>query len=92
MNTFGKEKRKFVRRRCAIPTEFFVQGRGYLGCIKNERLSGVFIETRWSFSVGQQVRVTFTIPQGMDQKKTGDIAAIQPEGVGIRFLWPGYNR
>lgn len=88
----GRERRQDIRHSCSKFTEIFVQGRGYLGCIKNESIGGIFIETNGSFSVGQQVSVVYTSAVGLDQNKTGKIVVINPKGVGVKFHWPGYNR
>ncbi|UCH23628.1 MAG: PilZ domain-containing protein [Deltaproteobacteria bacterium] len=87
-----KEKRKDVRHSCSKVAEIFVQDRKYLGCIKNESKSGVFIETTGRFSVGQDVSVSFQSPTGQELKKTATIVKVNPEGIGIKYNWPGYNR
>lgn len=88
----GRDRRQAIRHSCSKMTELFVQGHGYMGCIKNESFGGIFIETSGSFSVGQQVSVAYTSAAGLDQKKNGKIVVINPDGVGVKFHWPGYNR
>ncbi|UCF93935.1 MAG: PilZ domain-containing protein [Desulfobacterales bacterium] len=85
-----KEKRQNIRHYCTKPIEFFVENRSFLGFIKNESRGGLFIETRGPFAVGQAITVTYPTPLGPDQKRTGKIVKLSPEGIGIQFSWPGY--
>jgi hypothetical protein len=87
-----KDKRSDIRHNCSIVTELFVDDRVYPGYIRNKSRGGICIEARGKFSSGQKVTVSFTTPVGLDQKKTGKIVRIYPDGIGVKFDWPGYSR
>ena len=90
-----KEKREFVRSPVDIPAEFIVQGRLYQGRIKNINKggwiirdvskSGVFIETEMSFSIGQNVSMTYQSPSFGERNRIGQIVWISPQGIGVKF-------
>jgi Tfp pilus assembly protein PilZ len=73
-------------------TEFFVEGAAFLGTIRNESRGGLYVQTAGPFATGQEVTLTYTTPSGMDLKRTGKIINLYPDGIGIQFDWPGYNR
>ena len=87
-----KDKRQDIRHNCSMVTELFVDDRVYPGFIRNKSRSGIYVEARGKFSFGQKVTVSFTTPIGLDQKKTGRIVSIYPDGIGVKFDWPGYSR
>ncbi len=90
-----KEKREFVRSPVDIPAEFIVQGRLYQGRIKNINKggwiirdvskSGVFIETEMSFSIGQNVSMTYQSPSFGERNRIGKVVWISPKGIGVKF-------
>ena len=87
-----KDKRQNSRHNCSMVTELSVNDRVYPGYIRNKSRGGIYIEARGRFSSGQKVTVSFTTPVGLDQKKTGKIVRIYPDGIGVKFDWPGYSR
>jgi hypothetical protein len=86
------EKRKDIRYNCQKLADVFIGAHRIPGCIKNESKGGLFVETRGSFIMGDEVVVVYGSPQGMDMKRSGKIVKIIPGGIGIKFNWPGYNR
>ena len=80
-----KEKRDNSRRPHNMPMEFIVQDHRYLGLIKNISKSGLFIETRELFKVGQVVSMTYVFPPFRGKNKIGKIISIGPQRIGIKF-------
>jgi hypothetical protein len=80
-----KEKRDNSRRPHNMPVEFIVQGHRYLGLIKNISRSGVSIETRELFKVGQVVSMTYAFPPFRGKNKIGKIFSVNPQGIGVKF-------
>ncbi len=94
-----KEKREFVRGLIDIPAKFIVQGRLYQGQIKNinkGRITireviegGVFIETEMSFSIRQNISMTYQSPSFFgEENRIGKIVWISPQGIGVKFREP----
>ena len=53
---------------------------------KDISFGGVFIETSTPFSVGQEISLTFPIPnQQKHIKITGEIVRISDQGIGVKF-------
>ncbi len=91
-----KEKREHVRRSVDIPVEFIVQERLYQGRIKNinkegwirignVNKGGVFVETEISFSIEQNISMTYQSPSFGKENRTGKIVGISPQGIGVKF-------
>jgi len=89
-NTSGRDRREDIRQGCSKVVEIFVLGRSYLGCIKNESKSGIFIEAKGSFGVGQEISLTYPSPIAPDHIRTGKIVKIVPNGIGVKLNYPGY--
>ncbi len=87
-----REKRKNIRHNRSLMTEVFADGAAFLGTIRNESRGGLYVQAIGPFSSGQKVTLTYTTPSGMDMKRAGRIVNLYPEGIGIQFDWPGYNR
>lgn len=88
----GRERRHDIRRECSKFVEIMVQGRTYLGCIKNESKGGLFIEAKGSFGMGQDISLTYPSPVAPDHIRTGKIVKIMPSGIGVKYNYPGYLR
>jgi hypothetical protein len=86
------EKRKDIRYSCQKLADVYIGGHRFSGCIKDESKGGLFIETRGSFMMGDEVVVIYGSPKGMSMKRSGKIVKIIPKGIGIKLNWPGYNR
>ena len=91
-NKPGRDRRQDIRRGCSKFVEITVQGRSYLGCIKNESKGGLFIEAKGSFGVDQDIALTYPSPAAPDHIRTGKIVKTMPAGIGIKFNYPGYLR
>ncbi len=95
-----KEKREHARGSVDIPVEFVVRGRLYQGRIKNinrggritireVNKGGVFIESEMSFSIGQNVSMTYQSPSFFgEENRIGKIVWISPHGIGVKFGKP----
>ncbi len=94
----AQDKREFVRSPVDIPVEFIVRGRLYQGQIKNinkggwitigdVNKGGVFVETEMSFSIGQNVSMTYQSLFG-ERNRIGKIVWISPHGIGVEFKKP----
>ena len=90
-----KEKRDCVRLSVPRVLDFIVKGRVYRGSIENNSDCGVFIKTKGRFSdryEGQDISMTIESPKFGSEKRTGKIARVTPEGIGVKFHYPGYTR
>ncbi len=93
-----KEKREHARSPVDIPAEFIIQGSLYQGQIKNinkggwtirdVNKGGVFVETGMSFSIGQNVSMTYRSPTFGKENRIGKIVWISPQGIGVKFREP----
>ncbi len=80
------EKRFHPRKTPLIVVDFVVENRAYGGFIHNISDGGALIETRESFSAGQDITLTFTSPCNQRHiKLTGEIVRVDPEGIGVMF-------
>jgi hypothetical protein len=62
----------------------------YAGTIMDISTTGIFIETRESFKIGQMVMVN--IPDTHDDsyvRLAGEIVRTEPEGIGVKFISKG---
>jgi Tfp pilus assembly protein PilZ len=81
---FGK--REHEREPFFMVVDYSVEGRFYKSHIQNISARGVFIRTRMPFKAGQEVSLTFPLP---DYRKcikiTGEIVRVTPQGIGVKF-------
>ena len=82
----GKCRRIHYRKALRLPVQYVSQGRNYSGYTRNISLGGLFLPTRFHFSIGQGLILAF-LPQGRHSylKVTGEVVRISPEGIGVRF-------
>ncbi len=91
-----KDKREQPGHLVDIPVDFIVRGRVYQGQIKNinkEGLikignineGGVFVETEMSFSIGQNISMTYWSPSFGKENRIGTIVRVEPHGIGVKF-------
>jgi chromosome partitioning protein len=81
-----KEDRLHPRRMPFVFVDFVVEGRAYRGFIRDISEGGAFIESEESFSVGQEITMTFLASQDrIPIKVTGEIVRLDPRGVGVKF-------
>lgn len=81
-----KERRKHERKPFFIVVDYSAEERVYKDWIKNISAGGVFIETHMPFSVGQEVSLTFPLPNYQKYIKIiGEVVRIDLQGIGVRF-------
>jgi len=78
--------RKHLRKPFLMAVDYFTQGHVYKDFIQDISSGGVFIETHMPFTVGQEVSLTFPLPNYQKHVKVlGEIVRITPQGVGVKF-------
>jgi hypothetical protein len=87
-----KDRRKYIRIKTSRAAECYISGRRFEGIIKDESTGGAYIQIKGAFSKGQDIMLIYTSPQGIVMKKSGKIARIGSDGIGIEFKYPGYSR
>jgi Tfp pilus assembly protein PilZ len=79
-------RRKDFRRSCLISTYYAVDGRCYNDFIQNISLGGVFIQTRHTFTIGQEILMTIPFPHTPKSIKIrGEVVRTACGGIGVRF-------
>ncbi len=79
-------KREHVRKECLITAHYAIQDRIYKGSIHDISRSGVFIETRETFYIGQKAVMTFSFNANkISFMLAGQIARCAPDGIGVLF-------
>ncbi len=82
----SKERRRHTRKFFITVVDFASQGRAYREFVQNIGRSGVYIQTSRSFSVRQDVVLTFPFPDSQRHVKiTGRIARVADTGIGAQF-------
>ena len=82
----AENKRKSLRKACKIPIHYATQDRIYSDSIADISKSGLFIETRKPFAVGEEILLTFNM-HGYDRpfKLMGNIVRSNQQGIGVEF-------
>lgn len=79
--------RDYNRKSCLIAVDYSSQDRFFRDFIQNISAGGVFIETREVFSPGQEIGLTFSIPNSqIPFRISGRITRTSSEGVAVKFL------
>jgi Tfp pilus assembly protein PilZ len=79
-------RRRFTRKPYFMPVDFATPERAFSGFIQNISSGGVFIETRETLPVGQQVTLSFMRPKSRDYVKVGgEVVRKIPDGFGVKF-------
>ena len=79
-------KREHYRKPFFTVVDFTTRGHAFKDFIKNISPGGVFIETSIPFSVGQELSLTFALPNCQKHIKiTGEVVRITPQGIGVKF-------
>ncbi|MBW2004406.1 MAG: PilZ domain-containing protein [Deltaproteobacteria bacterium] len=66
--------------------DYSTQGHVYKDFIQDISTGGVFIESHMPFTVGQEVSLTFPLPDYQKHVKAlGEVVRITPQGVGVKF-------
>ncbi len=83
------EKRVHFRKHCIIMTEYIIQNRPFhtfQESIQNISGGGIFINTKSTFSKGQKLTLSFTLPLfGELTNIFGEIMRCVPLGIGVKF-------
>lgn len=83
---YGKKKRKHERYSCLITTDCVYKSRAFNDFIKDISFGGVFIETKESFSLGEDITLTISFSHySKPFKIAGEIVRIAPSGIGVKF-------
>jgi Tfp pilus assembly protein PilZ len=74
------------RKECLIAVDYSSQDRFFRDFIQNISAGGVFIETREAFSAGQEIGLTFSIPNSqIPFRISGEITRTSSNGVAVKF-------
>lgn len=80
--------REYPRLPCYIQVDFAAEGRAYRSNIRDISASGVFIETKDTFRVGQEIALCFALSESGDMlpfKLKGCVARVYPDGIGVQY-------
>jgi len=82
----NKEPRKYSRKDFLTIIDYTVEGRHYRDFIQDISVSGVFIKTSQTFSVGQTILMTFMSPDNQKPFRiNGEIIHTNEDGIGVKF-------
>ena len=80
------EKRSDIRKNCLIQVNYEADGHRHNSFILDISAFGVFIETDRPIAVGQQVKMTFRLPEELKPfHLSGEVVWCGSHGCGIRF-------
>jgi len=78
--------RKYPRKKVAIPVDLEIEHRIFEESTKDISKGGLYIETRTSFSIEQEVKLNFQLPNRPNPIEVfGEIVRATPRGIGIKF-------
>lgn len=80
--------REYPRLQCHLIVDFESGGRVYQSYIRDISASGVFIESKDHFEVGQDVKLCFAFSESDEMlpfKIRGKITRVYSEGIGVRY-------
>jgi len=79
-------RRKKVRKPFLMAVDYSTQDHVYKDFIQDISTGGVFIQTHMPFTVGQEVSLTFPLPNYQKHiKVTGEVVRSTTQGVGVKF-------
>ena len=82
----GGDKRKTPRKDCLINVNMRLQGPRYNSYILDINQHGAYIETNETFTIGQEMKLTFASPNSRQPfDVTGEVIRKDAQGVGIKF-------
>lgn len=82
----GKKKRRHDRISCLVMADCLYKGRAFNNYCKDISSSGVLIETRDPFEVGEEITMTLSLSHHIKPFRVkGEIVRNTPQGVGIEF-------
>ncbi len=81
-----EEKRGDERIPCLISVDYSTKDRVYRDFIQDLSNGGVFIESIDAFSLGQEVAMTFSLPNSQSHFKiAGEVVRNEKKGIGVKF-------
>ena len=81
----SKGAREHHRKSFVMVVDYVMQDRMYKDFIQDISAGGLFIETSQPFSVGQDVTLTFPLPDHQEHIKiTGEVVRTTPQGIGVK--------
>ena len=79
-------RRKYVRKPFLMAVDYSMKDHVYKDFIQDISAGGVFIETHMPFTVGQEVSLTFPLPNYQKHiKVVGEVVRSTTQGVGVKF-------
>jgi uncharacterized protein (TIGR02266 family) len=79
-------RRKHVRKPFLMTVDYSTQDHIYKDFIQDISTGGVFIQTHMPFTVGQEVSLTFPLPNYQKHIKViGEVVRSTQQGVGVKF-------
>ena len=79
-------RRKHVRKPFLMAVDYSTQDHVYKDFIQDVSTGGVFIQTHMPFTVGQEVSLTFPLPNYQKHIKViGEVVRSTTQGVGVKF-------
>ncbi len=80
------KKERHPRKPCMIPVDYATKDRRFTDFIQDISASGVFIETKEPFSVGQEITLAFSVPESeIPFKIFGEIVRAGSQGIAVTF-------
>lgn len=79
-------KRAHDRKECLIPVDYSTKDRFFRDFIQDISAGGVFIETRDKFGVGQEIALTFSVPNSqIPFRVLGQVTRTSDQGIAVQF-------
>jgi len=79
-------RREHPRTPCVVPVDYATQDQIFKGFIQDISAGGLFIKPRSSFSVGEEITLTFSPPNYQEPIKIkGEIVRSNRLGIGVKF-------
>jgi len=82
----SRGKREHERKPFFMIIDYSTEDRVYKDYIQNISAGGVFIETQMPFAEGQELSLSFPLPNFQKYIKiSGEIVRTSPQGIGVQF-------
>ena len=79
-------RRRYPRKTYFMEVNFATSDRAASGFIQNISSDGLFVETKEPHAIGQQITLSFRLPNSQEHIKVGgEIARVAPQGIGIKL-------
>jgi len=86
-------RRKYARKPFLMAVDYSTKDHIYKDFIQDISTGGVFIETHMPFTVGQEVSLTFPLPNYQKHiKVVGEVVRSTTQGVGVKFKMAGQDQ